>query len=165
MLFSFIHRFTITWTQVPRKVRHWVYRCVQERGKTRKGIFIGFYFIEWVNASFVMCLTCLKLTKKFQRNLCLRENKWIGRLTHDDLEGPRPPQLLPLEIDPKDFTGKAKVTPKSAHRPLDVTKIVKKKKKASWLCPHARSKSRRTGSHFHSKFSLHPVTWILPLWP
>lgn len=58
-----------------------------------------------------------------------RENKWIGRLTHDDLGGPGPPQLLPLEIDPKDFTGKAKVTPKSAHRPLDVTKIVKKKKK------------------------------------
>lgn len=95
-----------------------------------------------------------------------RENKWIGRLTHDDLGGPGPPQLLPLEIDPKDFTGKAKVTPKSAHRPLDVTKIVKKKKKkkASWLCPHTRSKSRRTGSHFHnsliknSKFSLHPVT-------
>lgn len=95
-----------------------------------------------------MCLTCLKLTKKFQRNLCLRENKWIGRLTHDDLEGPRPPQLLPLEIDPKDFTGKAKVTPKSAHRPLDVTKIVKKKKKQVGCVPTRAVKVGELGPIF-----------------
>lgn len=69
--FSSANKFPITWKEVPTKKRGWICSCVQERGKTRKWIFNGVYFIERTPPSSRLAS---KLTKKAtQRNSCLSE--------------------------------------------------------------------------------------------